>query len=173
MKRAIAREALTRLAVATLSPLGRFSGRLRTTLGGSRRKQFDLVYGLDWGDTTTNNYGFAPSQLDSPERFQLQMYDSLCEMLEKRGWAGPGRVLEISCGRAGGLAHLARRLRATFTVGLFVLSPIAKQITASAAEHGPTAPQTLALIDRILLIARFDIAVLLLVVVDMVTKPFA
>jgi len=62
---------------------------------------------------------------------------------------------------------------ATFTVGLFVLSPIAKQITASAAEHGPTAPQTLALIDRILLIARFDIAVLLLVVVDMVTKPFA
>jgi uncharacterized membrane protein len=62
---------------------------------------------------------------------------------------------------------------ATFSVGLLVLSPLAKQITASAAENGPTAPQTLALIDRILLIARFDIAVLVLVVVDMVTKPFA
>ncbi len=62
---------------------------------------------------------------------------------------------------------------ATFSVGLLVLSPLAKQIGASAAEHGPTAPQTLALIDRILLIARFDVAVLVLVVVDMVTKPFA
>ncbi len=62
---------------------------------------------------------------------------------------------------------------ATFSVGLLVLSPLAKQISASAAENGPTAPQTLALIDRILLIARFDIAVLVLVVVDMVTKPFA
>ena len=62
---------------------------------------------------------------------------------------------------------------ATFSVGLLVLSPLAKQISASAAENGPTAPPTLALIDRILLIARFDIAVLVLVVVDMVTKPFA
>jgi uncharacterized membrane protein len=62
---------------------------------------------------------------------------------------------------------------ATFAVGIGVLSPLAKQISASAEKHGPTAPETLALIDRILLIARFDIAVLLLVVVDMVTKPFA
>ena len=62
---------------------------------------------------------------------------------------------------------------ATFAVGIGVLSPLAKQISASAQQHGPTAPETLALIDRILLIARFDIAVLLLVVVDMVTKPFA
>jgi uncharacterized membrane protein len=62
---------------------------------------------------------------------------------------------------------------ATFAVGLLVLSPLAKQIGESAAEKGPTAPETLALIDRILLVARFDIAVLLLVVIDMVTKPFA
>jgi uncharacterized membrane protein len=62
---------------------------------------------------------------------------------------------------------------ATFAVGIGVLSPLAKQITVSAETNGPTAPETLALIDRILLIARFDIAVLVLVVVDMVTKPFA
>jgi len=62
---------------------------------------------------------------------------------------------------------------ATFAIGIGVLSPLAKQITASAEQNGPTAPETLALIDRILLIARFDIAVLLLVVIDMVTKPFA
>jgi uncharacterized membrane protein len=62
---------------------------------------------------------------------------------------------------------------ATFAVGIGVLSPLAKQITVSAETNGPTAPETLALIDRILLVARFDIAVLVLVVVDMVTKPFA
>jgi uncharacterized membrane protein len=62
---------------------------------------------------------------------------------------------------------------ATFGVGLLVLSPLAKQISASAEQNGPTAPETLALIDRILLVARFDIAVLVLVVIDMVTKPFA
>jgi hypothetical protein len=33
-------------------------------------------------------------------------------------------------------------------------------------------PETVAAIRRILLIARFDIAVLLLVVADMITKPF-
>jgi uncharacterized membrane protein len=62
---------------------------------------------------------------------------------------------------------------ATFAVGIGVLSPLAKQITASAEQNGPAAPETIALIDRVLLVARFDMAVLLLVVVDMVTKPFA
>lgn len=61
----------------------------------------------------------------------------------------------------------------TFAVGVGVLSPLAKQITQSAEQNGPTAPQTLALIDRIMLIARIDVAVLLVVVLDMVTKPFA
>jgi hypothetical protein len=42
-----------------------------------------------------------------------------------------------------------------------------------AVSHGPTAPETIAEIKKILLIARVDIAVLLLVVADMVTKPFS
>jgi cyclopropane fatty-acyl-phospholipid synthase-like methyltransferase len=45
------------------------------------------------------------------------MYDSLCELLEKNGWNGTGRVLEIRCGRGGGLAHVASRLRPTLAVG--------------------------------------------------------
>jgi uncharacterized membrane protein len=61
----------------------------------------------------------------------------------------------------------------TFTVGIGVLSPLAKKIDASAETNGPSHPETLALIDRIMLIVRFDIAVLALVIVDMVTKPFA
>jgi uncharacterized membrane protein len=61
----------------------------------------------------------------------------------------------------------------TFLVGVGVMSPLAKKIESSARENGPEHPETLALIDRIMLIGRFDLAVLLLVVVDMVTKPFA
>jgi uncharacterized membrane protein len=61
----------------------------------------------------------------------------------------------------------------TFVTGIGVLSPLAKKIDKSAATNGPEHPETLALISRILLIARVDVAVLLLVVADMVLKPFA
>ena len=62
---------------------------------------------------------------------------------------------------------------ATFITGIAVLSPQAKKVERFAISHGPTAPETIAEIKKILLIARFDIAVLLLVVADMVTKPFS
>ncbi|HST14052.1 MAG TPA: DUF2269 family protein [Gaiellaceae bacterium] len=61
----------------------------------------------------------------------------------------------------------------TFIVGIAILSPMAKKIDESAERNGPTHPETIALIERIMLIARFDVAVLMLVVLDMVTKPFA
>jgi uncharacterized membrane protein len=62
---------------------------------------------------------------------------------------------------------------ATFVVGIAVLSPLAKRISASIDASGAESPQTQELIRRVLLIARFDAALLVLVVVDMVTKPFA
>ena len=61
---------------------------------------------------------------------------------------------------------------ATFITGIAVLSPLAKRIQTTAAEKGPEHPDTLAVINKILLIARVDIALLLLVIADMVTKPF-
>ena len=61
----------------------------------------------------------------------------------------------------------------TFALGIAVLGPQAKKITALAEGKGPTAPETLAAISRILVIARFDAAVPLLVVADMLTKPFS
>jgi len=61
----------------------------------------------------------------------------------------------------------------TFITGVAVLSPLAKKINASAQANGPDHPITLALIERILLIASVDVAVLLMVILDMVTKPFA
>jgi uncharacterized membrane protein len=61
----------------------------------------------------------------------------------------------------------------TFITGIAVLSPMAKQIQVSADEKGPEHPDTVAIVNKILLIARVDIAVLLLVIADMVTKPFS
>jgi uncharacterized membrane protein len=62
---------------------------------------------------------------------------------------------------------------ATFLTGLLVLSPLAKKIHASVEANGPTHPETIALIKRIMFIIRFDMAVLFLVIADMVTKPFS
>src|SRR5438067_9745818 len=61
----------------------------------------------------------------------------------------------------------------TTITGMAFLSPQAKRIAEYSVSKGPTAPETLAAISRILLIARIDVAVLLLVVADMVTKPFS
>ncbi len=61
----------------------------------------------------------------------------------------------------------------TFVIGVGVLAPMSKKVNAAIREHGTDAPEVKALISKLLLIARADIAVLLLVVVDMVTKPFS
>ena len=61
----------------------------------------------------------------------------------------------------------------TFAIGFGVLAPLSKRVALLLETAGPNAPETQAAINRILLVARFDMAVLLLVVVDMVVKPFA
>jgi hypothetical protein len=61
----------------------------------------------------------------------------------------------------------------SFTTGLGVLAPRARQIVELLDEKGAAAPETQAAIQRILLIARVDVAVLLLVVADMLMKPFS
>jgi uncharacterized membrane protein len=61
----------------------------------------------------------------------------------------------------------------TFITGVAVLSPLAKKIGTLVAEKGPDAPETQAAIKRILLIARVDVGVLLVVIADMLMKPFS
>ena len=84
----------------------------RIVKGGARREElYDRLYSLGWGETTTNNYGFAPAEGHAPERFQMQLYTELLHLLD--GWRAKSpivHVLEVSCGRGGGLGHLARRL---------------------------------------------------------------
>jgi len=60
----------------------------------------------------------------------------------------------------------------TFITGNFFLTPQAKKIDALLAEpDAESNPETSATIDRILTIARVDLVVLFLVIVDMVLKP--
>jgi SAM-dependent methyltransferase len=83
--------------------------RHKASLGRRRDHLWDLFYGLDWGETTTNNYGFAPAEGEEPERFQLQMYRQHLQALVASGRLGARTdLLEVSCGRGGGLAHLVR-----------------------------------------------------------------
>src|SRR3954471_18988990 len=61
----------------------------------------------------------------------------------------------------------------SFVTGIAVLAPRSKRLHELMQTAGPTAPETQAAIKSILLIARFDMAVLLLVIIDMVVKPFS
>lgn len=61
----------------------------------------------------------------------------------------------------------------SFVTGVAVIAPQVRKAVALSESKGATAPETIEAIRRILLIARFDIAVLLLVVADMITKPFS
>ena len=71
---------------------------------GKRPALWNRFYAMDWGDTTTNNYGFAPAEGDHPQRFQHQMYRELLRRLkDKRALTSGLKLLEVSCGRGGGL----------------------------------------------------------------------
>jgi len=73
----------------------------------TRNLLWNRFYGHDWGEVTTNNYGFAPAEGEAPERFQFQMYQEHLKALEASGrLKAHTDLLEISCGRGGGLAHL-------------------------------------------------------------------
>jgi uncharacterized membrane protein len=61
----------------------------------------------------------------------------------------------------------------TFTTGVAVLAPLARRIVTLTDTVGAAAPETQAVIKRILLVARIDVGVLLIVVADMLMKPFS
>lgn len=99
-------------AAATVALGGAFIGRhlIASRLRAARDEHdnrpalWNRFYAVDWGDTTTNNYGYAPAAEAHPQRFQREMYRQLLHRLEQaRGKQGKLRLLEVSCGRAGGL----------------------------------------------------------------------
>jgi uncharacterized membrane protein len=62
---------------------------------------------------------------------------------------------------------------ATFTTGIAFLAPRAKRVANLLDTKGAAAAETQAAIKEILLIARIDVGVLLIVVFDMLMKPFS
>jgi ubiquinone/menaquinone biosynthesis C-methylase UbiE len=81
----------------------------RKSYGKLRIQLYERLYGLQWGDLTTNNYGFAPAEGEGQERFQLQMYKELYKLLCARSRPqSHTKLLEVSCGRGGGLSHLLK-----------------------------------------------------------------
>jgi len=61
----------------------------------------------------------------------------------------------------------------SFVTGVAVLSPRAKKVAQLLETAGEAAPETQKAIREILLIARLDVALLLVVVMDMLMKPFS
>jgi uncharacterized membrane protein len=57
--------------------------------------------------------------------------------------------------------------------GILFLGPEAKRLNAAAAAHGPKSAEVQARLRRILLVVRFDVALMFLIVFDMVVKPFS
>jgi uncharacterized membrane protein len=62
---------------------------------------------------------------------------------------------------------------ASAATGILFLTPETKRLTSAMAARGPTDPEVQARLRRILLVLRVDIAVMLLIVFDMVVKPFS
>ena len=56
--------------------------------------------------------------------------------------------------------------------GILVLTPETKRLTNAMVARGPQDPEVQMRLRRILLVVRFDVALMFLIVLDMVAKPF-
>ncbi len=59
----------------------------------------------------------------------------------------------------------------TVVMGMAVLGPQIKKIHAAVEEKGPDDPEVQAQLGRLFVLSRIDLAVLILVVIDMAVKP--
>ena len=110
---------------ATLGYVGRkwFQRSLRKARDDHSKRPalWNRFYSIDWGETTTNNYGFAPAPGDHPQRFQHQMYLELLDRLRQERGIEPGmKLLEVSCGRGGGLSAVLSQAPEIDATGLDV-----------------------------------------------------
>lgn len=61
----------------------------------------------------------------------------------------------------------------TFAVGIAYLGPQTKKVAALTEEHGPEHALTQAALKKLLVVVRFDVAMMLVIVADMAAKPFS
>jgi len=86
---------------------------------GEQARQFYNVAASTSSDFSFMNYGYAPLSRElaasvEPERYCLQLYRHLLGNADLAG----KRVVEVSCGRGGGAAHLASVYRPAEYIGI-------------------------------------------------------
>ena len=79
----------------------------------------------------------------------------------------PAGTTSATCGSTLGIVGFA----ASALIGMAILGPTSKKMKALAAERGPNDPVVVHMSRRIELAGRFDLVILILVVLDMVVKP--
>jgi ubiquinone/menaquinone biosynthesis C-methylase UbiE len=89
------------------------------------RYAYDGAYGLpQWQDISTFNYGYAPyddsvAEVWPHEPHQIQLYAEVAKaVLAAARTPAPSRLLEVCCGRGGGLAYLHATLSPQATIGI-------------------------------------------------------
>jgi SAM-dependent methyltransferase len=97
-------------------------------MGASNRLHryiYDCAYGLpQWQEISTFNYGYAPcddavAKVWPNEPHQIQLYAEVAKAVQAAARAPePAQLLEVCCGRAGGLAHLHATLSPEATIGV-------------------------------------------------------
>src|SRR5688572_32808907 len=99
------------LGAAAAAALIAFGGvfAVQRTLRSARNQHskrpalWNRFYAMNWGETPTNNYGFAPAQGAHPQPFQHQLYRELLGLLEEKQPLPPDiRLPEVTCARGGG-----------------------------------------------------------------------
>ena len=97
-------------------------------MGASNRLHryiYDCAYGLpQWQEISTFNYGYAPcddavAEVWPNEPHQIQLYAEVAKAVQAAAREPePPRLLEVCCGRGGGLAHLHATLSPQTTIGI-------------------------------------------------------
>jgi ubiquinone/menaquinone biosynthesis C-methylase UbiE len=107
------------IAIVVLLLLFNFSPGFKRTFG---KYFYNWLYGLKWGSTRTNNYGYGPAEAEATaygpqEKYQLQLYREMAKGLEDIAWKDK-TILEVGCGRGGGLHFLFQLLQPGHTTGI-------------------------------------------------------
>jgi SAM-dependent methyltransferase len=89
------------------------------------RYVYDGAYGLpQWQEISTFNYGYAPCDDSVAEAWpnephQIQLYAEVAKAVQAAACAAePVRLLEVCCGRGGGLVYLHATLSPQATIGI-------------------------------------------------------
>ncbi|MEM7037405.1 MAG: class I SAM-dependent methyltransferase, partial [Bacteroidota bacterium] len=107
------------LLVAVILVLARYHTGFKKIIG---KYFYNWLYGLKWGLTDTNNYGYAPTtpnieEVAGKEKHQAQLYWELAATVNAAEWKEL-EVAEVGCGRGGGLRYLTQLLAPKAVTGL-------------------------------------------------------